>query len=114
MLNLLNKIFGNKKPEAKTETTKETFTSIEMRETLEAWTEAVESKCPISKILIVNNKQFSSHKRGEVLNVEWYEGEYIKGYKEITVGGVFPVPTKIEDLEDSNMLYVPYFEDTTI
>lgn len=110
MSSLLNKLFGRKQKEVEPEKVKETFTSIEMREVLEAWNEIVESKRPISKILIVNNKQFSSHKRGQVLNVEWYEGEYIQGYKEIIVGGVFTIPTTIEDLQDSNVLYVPYFE----
>lgn len=107
MLKLLNKMFGKK--EVTVEIIKETFTIAEMKEVIECWDNAIESKRPITKIYIVNSKMSGSHRRGQLLNVEYYEGQYIKGYKEVTVGGVFTVPTSIEDLQDSNILYVPHF-----
>lgn len=108
MKNLLKKLLGKK--EVKLEVAKETFSNVEMREVVKAWSEAVEENKKVEKILVVNNLMFASKRRGDIVDVEWYENQTIKGYKEKIVGGVFPVPTSVEDLQDSNILYVPYFE----
>ena len=106
MLKLFTKLF--KKETKEVIVIKETFTNVEIKETVEIWENALQNKKAINKILIVNSKEFASHSKGTILNVEYYEGEYIKGYKEVTVGGVFKVPT-FESLQDSNILYIPYF-----
>lgn len=106
MLKLFTKLF--KKETKEVIVTKETFTNIEIKETLESWEDALQNNKAVSKILIVNSKEFASHSKGSILNVEPYENEYIKGYKEVTVGGVFKVPT-FGSLQDSNILYIPYF-----
>lgn len=106
MLNLIAKLF--KKETKEIIVIKETFTNVEIKETLESWNNVLQNNKTVNKILIVNSKEFASHSKGSILNVEYYEGEYNKGYKEVTVGGVFTVPT-FESLQDSNILYVPYF-----
>ena len=90
----------------------ESFTITEVHSVISEWNNAIDSKQPIEKILIVNNKAFGSYRKGDVISVQKYSGENISGYKAVDVGGVFFVPTSenIQEVFEGNILYIPYFD----
>ena len=91
---------------------KEGYTVSEVMSVISAWGNAVDSEQPIEKIIVVNNKLFGSHNKGDIISVQKYSSQNISGYKAINVGGVFTVPSSknIQDVFEGNILYVPYFE----
>lgn len=62
----------------------------------------------VSKLIIINTKRFSRLKKGEIIDVEQIAPDK---FKLKVSGGVFSIPSEdnLEDIVESNILFVPFF-----
>ena len=110
---MLKKLFSNQKSkqvESKKELNlmdiEEGYTVVEIKDSLEAWSNVEEST--VKKVLVTNNKMFSSYRKGEIITLSEYLGD--GRYRIDKVGGIIrnPLTEKISDIIENKFLTIPY------